>query len=277
MGTHHIIMGTHNLIPPSLHQVPDFFGYRENAMSCRSSLYVSSWTQMARIARIVVPNFPHHVVQRGNRRQNVFFSESDKSLYIKLLQNQGEETGIIYWAYCLMDNHVHLVAVPKEKKSLAKGIGEVNRKYSLLINSREGWRGYLWQGRFISYPMDEKYLIAAVRYIERNPVRAGLVKNAEEYIWSSARAHVYRIRDPLVSENPPNFHIADWVEFLRQRDEPSAIRAIGHHARTGRPLGDEVFLLRLEKITGRVLRKGKPGPKPESKPEKSAPPKSAIN
>ena len=222
---------------------------------------------MARFARIIVPNFPHHVIQRGNRRQNVFFSESDKSLYMKLLQNQGAKTGLTYWAYCLMDNHVHLVVVPKEKKSLARGIGEVNRKYSFLINSREGWRGFLWQGRFISYPMDEKYLVAALRYIERNPVRAGLVKNAEDYKWSSARHHVHKIPDPLVSENPLNFPIDEWAKLLKQGDEIALIREMRSHARTGRPLGDVAFLLQLEKITGRILRKGKPGPKPMSKAE----------
>lgn len=217
---------------------------------------------MARLARIVVPNVPHHVVQRGNRRQRVFFNEGDKGLYVKLLQDQGLKKGIIYWAYCLMDNHVHLVAVPKEKWSLAKGIGEANRKYSLLINSREGWRGFLWQGRFISYPMHEKYLIAAVRYIERNPVRAALVENAEDYVWSSASTHVHKTADPLVLENPLGLQIADWTAFLRQCDEPSVIRDIGRHMRTGRPLGDEAFLLRLEKLSGRVLRRMKPGPKP---------------
>jgi len=219
---------------------------------------------MPRIARIVVPHFPHHVVQRGNRRQNVFFSENDKSLYIKLLQKQGKKEGIKYWSYCLMDNHVHLVAVPEKEESLAQGVGKADREYSLLINSREGWRGYLWQGRFMSYPMDDSYLFAAIRYIERNPVRAGLAKKAEDYMWSSARAHVYGFDDPLVSEIPPHLHIDNWTEYLRHPDEQSTMRAFGRHARTGRPLGDDPFLLELENITGRVLRKRKPGPKPKS-------------
>jgi putative transposase len=219
---------------------------------------------MPRIARIVVPHFPHHVIQRGNRSQYVFFSESDKNLYIKLLQEQGKEAGIKYWSYCLMDNHVHLVAIPEKEKSLARGIGKADRKYSLLINSREGWRGYLWQGRFMSYPMDDNYLFAAIRYIERNPVRAGLVRYAEDYMWSSARAHVYRSDDPLVSEIPSYLHIDNWAEYLRHPDDQSMMRAFRRSARTGRPLGDDPFLLELEKITGRVLRKKKPGPKPRS-------------
>src|SRR4030042_2625995 len=219
---------------------------------------------MPRIARIVVPHFPHHVIQRGNRRQNVFFSESDKRLYIKLLQKQGKEAGIKYWSYCLMDNHIHLVAIPEKEKSCAQGIGKADREYSLLINSREGWEGYLWQGRFMSFPMDDSYLFAAIRYIERNPVRAGLVKYAEDYTWSSARAHVYRSDDPLVSEIPSHLHTDSWAEYLRHPDDQSMMRAFGRSARTGRPLGDDPFLLELEKITGRVLRKKKPGPKPRS-------------
>jgi len=125
--------------------------------------------------------------------------------------------------------------------------------------------------------MDEIYLVAAVRYIERNPVRAALVTNAEDYIWSSARAHVHKIPDPLVFENPPHLHIANWAEFLRQRDQPSAIRDMGGHARTGRPLGDDAFLLRLEKITGRALRKSKPGRKPGPRGEKFVPSKTTTN
>lgn len=219
---------------------------------------------MTRIARIVVPHFPHHVSQRGNRRQTVFFSESDKSLYIELLKKYGQKEGIKYWSYCLMENHVHLVAVPEKETSLAKGIGRADREYSLLINSREGWRGYLWQGRFMSYPMDDNYLYAAIRYIERNPVRAGLVKHAEDYLWSSARAHVYCSDDPLVFEIPARLCIDNWAEYLKHLDDKLIIGAFGRHTRTGRPLGDDSFLVKLEKITGKVLHKIKPGPKPKS-------------
>jgi len=232
---------------------------------------------MPRIARIVVPHFPHHVIQRGNRRQNVFFSEGDKSLYIKLLQKHGLKEGLKYWSYCLMDNHVHLVAVPEKETSLAQGIGRADREYSLLINSREGWRGYLWQGRFMSYPMDDNYLFAAIRYIERNPVRAGLVKHAEAYLWSSARVHVYCSDDPLVFEIPPRLRIDNWAEYLKRPDDELMIRAFGRHAKTGRPLGDDSFLLDLEKLTGKVLRKRKPGPKPRPQAKEPVLLKSAKN
>jgi len=101
---------------------------------------------MTRIARVVVPGCPHHVIQRGNRRQTVFFYDSDKRIYISLLHKYAKKAGVNIWAYCLMDNHVHLIAVPKHKDSLARGIGETHRRYTLIINSREKWKGYLWQG-----------------------------------------------------------------------------------------------------------------------------------
>ncbi len=218
---------------------------------------------MAQMARIVIPDYPHHITQRGNRRQNVFFSDQDRKLYIRLLHEHAMEAGIALWAYCLMDNHVHLIAVPKYKNSLAKGIGEAHRNYTWLINSREGWRGYLWQGRFSSYPMDERYLYTAVRYTERNPVRAGLVKKAQDYPWSSAKAHVLKVKDSLISDNFMVSQIKDWSAYLAEDDKQEDIDLFRKHARTNRALGDEKFLTELERITGKVLRKRKPGPKKE--------------
>jgi len=226
---------------------------------------------MPRISRIVVPGIPHHVIQRGNRRQRVFFGDDDKWRYLHLIKKHSDIAGIEYCAYCLMDNHVHLIAIPRTEKSLAAGLREAHRQYSYIINQREGWRGYLWQGRFLSYPMDQRYFIAAVRYVERNPVRAGLTENAEDFLWSSARAHVMKRQDALISSNSWFSNIDDWVAFLRQPDHESDIELLRKHARTGRPLGDRKFLLELEKLTGRRLIKMKPGRKPkselESKPE----------
>ena len=111
---------------------------------------------MARFARVVVPGCPHHLIQRGNRRQRVFFSDEDKAFYLTLLGRQAERCGISVWAFCLMENHVHVIAVPEAKDSFARGFGEVQRRYTLVINTRENWKGFLWQGRFISYPLDER-------------------------------------------------------------------------------------------------------------------------
>lgn len=216
---------------------------------------------MARIARLVIPNFPHHIIQRGNRRQAVFFRNIDKQTYIELLRFHSKKAGMAIWAYCLMTNHVHLIAVPKTKESLAKGVGEAHRRYTSMINLRENWKGYLWQGRFISYPLDEKYLYAAVRYVEQNPVRAGLVEKAEDYRWSSARAHVLGEYDSLLSNNYMLSEIKDWAAYLREENKEAEQKLLRLHARTGRPLGDEKFITQLEALTGRVLKRRKPGPK----------------
>jgi len=120
---------------------------------------------MPRIARAVIPRLPHHVIQRGTRRQPVFFSDEDKSLCLKILKTQGEKRGIQFWANCLMDNHVHFIAVSKFPDSLSGGIGKIHRRYTSLINIRENWKGYHWQGRFLSYPMDNAHLLASARYI----------------------------------------------------------------------------------------------------------------
>ncbi|UCB57635.1 MAG: transposase [Candidatus Omnitrophota bacterium] len=216
---------------------------------------------MARMGRIVIPNIPHHIIQRGNRSQNVFFSKQDKEYYLDLLRNYAQEAGLSFWAYCLMDNHVHLVAVPQRENSLAKGIGKAHKHYTRMVNFREKWRGYLWQGRFSSFPLDETYLYAAVRYVERNPVRAGLVKRAEDYPYSSAKAHIYKKKDILLSDNFMLSEIKDWAFYLAENEKETDLNLFKKHAKIGRPLGDNTFISKLEKITGRFLRKKKPGPK----------------
>jgi putative transposase len=185
----------------------------------------------------------------------------DKKSYYILLKRSADKVGIEIWAYCFMDNHVHLVAVPKTENALAKGIGEAERKYALSINIRNDWKGHLWQARFNSYPMDEKHLYAAVRYVERNPVRAGLVTRAEDYYWSSAKAHVFKKRDELLSDFDLISSIPDWASFLREETNDVDIELIRSHSKTGRPLGDDKFIKDLERITGRCLRKRKPGRK----------------
>ncbi|MBE3110590.1 MAG: transposase [Acidobacteria bacterium] len=157
---------------------------------------------MPRSARIVVPMVPHHLIQRGNRRQNVFFSDEDKAYYVRLLRQWCSVRGVSIWAYCLMDNYVHFVAVPSTLASLAEAFGAVHQKYTKAINGRYGWHGFLWQGRFLSFPLDARYLYRAIRYVELNPVRAKIVEDASDYPWSSAPAHVLGKGDPLLSRNP---------------------------------------------------------------------------
>ena len=215
---------------------------------------------MPRIARVVVPGMPHHVVQGGVRRMDVFFSDEDRHAYLKLLSEQGERFGVHYLAWCLMSNHVHLIAVPDAEHSLAKGIGEAHKRCTRMLNFREGWRGFLFQGRFFSCPLEGSYLIAAIRYVLRNPVRAGVAATAWEYPWSSARwmvGHVHE--DPLVKGSPLLDEVGDWRAVLTS--DPEAAEEVRRHTRTGRPLGGDPFLKHVEKVTGCALCLRKPGRK----------------
>jgi putative transposase len=217
---------------------------------------------MARLARVVVPGMPHHVTQRGNRRQETFFVEDDYGAYLELMTDRCREEGVAVWGYCLMPNHVHLIAVPETQQALRLAIGEAHRGYTRRINFRQKWRGYLWQGRLGSFVMDEPYLAAAARYVELNPVRANLVADAADWPWSSAEAHLSACDDRLVQVAPLLAIIDDWRGFLDSAIPEDQLRRMRNPGRTGRPLGDASFLERLEKLVGRVLRPQKPGHKP---------------
>jgi putative transposase len=216
---------------------------------------------MSKIARLVVPDCPHHIIQRGNRRQNVFFTDEDKRTYLNLLSENATKYGVMVWAYCLMNNHVHLIAVPKYEYSFSKALGQSHRRYATIINKRNGWSGHLWQSRFLSLPLSEKHLYAAIRYVENNPVRAGMVINAEQYEWSSARAHVIGAVDNMLTEFFLCNDIPDWAAFLRKNSETDDYENIRKCTRTGRPLDDGEFISEIESILSRTIKKKKPGPK----------------
>jgi len=218
---------------------------------------------MARLARLVVPGMPHHVTQRGNRRQQTFFTDGDYAAYLQLMAEWCRERGVEIWSYCLMPNHIHLVAVPSSKDGLRQAIGEAHQRYTRRINFREKWRGYLWQGRFASFVMDEPYLLATARYVELNPVRARLVASPADWPWSSARAHLSGRDDQLVNVAPLLAMNGDWKALLLSGVSDGELKGIRRHGRTGRPLGDETFVERLEGLAGRVLKPQKRGPKPK--------------
>ncbi len=220
---------------------------------------------MARLARVVIPGMPHHVTQRGNRRQPTFFCEEDYAAYVELMGHWSQERGVEIWAYCLMPNHVHLIAVPHSEDGLRLAIGEAHRRYTRRVNFREDWRGHLWQGRFASFVMDEPYLLAAARYVELNPVRAKLVVAPSAYRWSSARAHLKGKDDGLVRVRPLLEMAGSWRRLLTSAVSEEELHEFREHERTGRVLGDEDFQQRLERQLGRVLRRQKPGPEGPSK------------
>ena len=180
---------------------------------------------MARLARVVVPGMPHHVTQRGNRRQPTFFGEEDYAAYVELMGQWCNQHGVEIWAYCLMPNHVHRIAVPQSEDGLRRGIGEAHRRYTRRINFREGWRRHLWQGRFASFVMDERYLLAAARYVELNPVRAKPVVAPSDYPWSSARAHLKGKDDALVRVAPLLPMAGNWRRLLTSAVSEEALKA----------------------------------------------------
>jgi putative transposase len=216
---------------------------------------------MARIARVVVPGFPHHVTQRGNRRQRTFFSDDDYRAYRGLMAEWCRSCGVGVWAYCLMPNHAHLIVVPESEASLRRAIGEAHRRYTRRVNFRKGWRGHLWQGRFASFVLDEVYLLTCARYIELNPVRAGLCRRPADYPWSSAAAHARGEDDELVQVGPLLRLVPNWAKVVERRIDDQEVRALRRHESTGRPLGGESFIARLEARLGRVLRPQKVGRK----------------
>jgi putative transposase len=193
---------------------------------------------MPRQARVVIPGTPHHITQRGNRRQTTFFCEADYRTYLRLAARAFRESEVEVWAYCLMPNHVHMIATPARPENLAQAVAATHVRYTRHINSREGWTGYLWQGRFASFPMDEDHLRQCVRYVGLNPVRAGLTKHAIDWPWSSVRAHIERRADPLLTPTPLAERFGDdMAEAFAMDIDDAALRQMRRASSTGRPLG----------------------------------------
>jgi putative transposase len=217
---------------------------------------------MARLARVVVPGLPHHVTQRGNRREPIFFEDGDQEVYRDLLAEQVKRRGVEVWAYCLMPNHVHLILTPCDVLGLGLAVGEAHRRYTSFVNARGRWTGHLFQSRFASVAMDETHLLAAARYVPMNPVRARLATRPDDWPWSSARAHLAGADDGLVAVAPLLERIGDFAAFLAQEGNGAADNALRANETTGRPLGNKDFIEGLEPILGRKLARGRPGPKP---------------
>jgi len=221
---------------------------------------------MARLARIVVPGCPHHVTARGNRREPIFFEDGDQDIYRDLLAEQMAKASVEVWAYCLMPNHVHLILCPADADGLARALGAGHRRWANFINARGRWRGHLFDGRFASVAMDEAHLIAAVRYVALNPVRAGLAARAEDWPWSSARAHLVGEDDGLVKVRPVLDRVGSAADLMCSDVDDKRFAAIRAAEATGRPLGNAAFVADLERRLGRPIARQSPGRKPSGKP-----------
>jgi putative transposase len=209
---------------------------------------------MPRVARAVAIGCPHHVTQRGNYEQTVFDDDRDRRRYLTWAVKDCQRYGLKIWAYCLMTNHVHFIGVPEREESLGRTFNLLHMRYAQYLNKKRKRSGHLWQGRFFSCALDETHLWAAVRYVERNPVRARLVRRPEDYVWSSARAHILGITDPLLSRDCPLAEqIPDWSTYLGEGEDSHVVEAVRVSTRTGRPAGDAEFIQRIEQQLGRRL------------------------
>lgn len=214
---------------------------------------------------MIIPGVPHHVTQRGNRRERIFFEAGDEAVYLDLLTVQLRRYGVECWSYCLMPNHVHLILTPSDETGLARAVGEAHRRYTGFIGARGRWTGHLFQGRFGSVAMDEDHLMSAFRYVALNPVKAKLVARAEDWPWSSTGAYLEGNDTQYVKVEPALSRIGNFADFLRGAPEADAawanlLKAEG----IGRPVGAKEWIEALERLHGKTLSPQKRGPKPKT-------------
>jgi putative transposase len=222
---------------------------------------------MARLARIVVPGVPHHVTQRGNGGARTFFVDEDYGFYKELLGQHCREAGVEVWAWVLMPNHVHLILKPSDSDGLRRALSQVHRRHAGRIHARQRKTGHFWQGRFGAVAMDEAHLAAALRYVALNPVRARLVDRAEDWRWSSAKAHLTAREDGVTLLAPALDRFPRFADLLDDGGREELLTALRRAETIGRPLGDEAFLAGLETTLGRAIRPKPRGPKPKTAEE----------
>jgi putative transposase len=218
---------------------------------------------MARLARMIVPGAPHHVTQRGNRREPIFLEPGDEAIYLDLLSARLKRHGVACWAYCLMPNHVHLILAPSDETGLARAVGEAHRRYTAFIGARGRWTGHLFQGRFSSVAMDEDHLMAAFRYVALNPVKAGLAKAAPDWPWSSTAAHIAGKSTAYVDVTPALARVGDFAALVAPGPSVDEARwgEVLKAELIGRPVGAEAWVRGLEEQFGRGFSPKKRGRK----------------
>ena len=225
---------------------------------------------MARLARVLSIDTPHHVTQRGNARQVIFDSDADRLVYLDLLQTNCQAQRLSLLGYCLMSNHVHLIAVPLHPESLPLALKYTHARYAAYFNARHASCGHVWQGRYYSCPLDQTRLWTALRYTELNPVRAGMIEAPAEYPWSSAAAHCgLGATPPWLNMTPflGAWRPDAWRAYLASGETLAELDAIRRNTHTGRPLGSPDFVVQLEKALRRRLAPQKGGRSPKQEPD----------
>jgi putative transposase len=222
---------------------------------------------MPRVARTVFANMPHHITQRGNRREDVFFDDEDRQAYLELLGEYAVKFGVEVAGYCLMSNHVHLILIPSTEEGLQQVLKPLHMRYAQRLNRAKAQQGHVWQGRYFSSVLDGDYFRECLRYVERNPVRARMVRKAEKYEWSSARGHCDLVTDKLLKAKPrwraAFDDITDWADFLAEPETDEALLILRRNTMMNLPCGGEKFIKKIEKAAGRNLHY-----KPQGRPKK---------
>lgn len=198
--------------------------------------------------RTIIPGLPHHAIQRGLHGRKTFFTNEDYRVYLEIMSDCTRRHGLEIWSYCLMPDHVHFIAIPKEETSLSNCFRAAHSRYTKYIHSRTGSSGQFWQGRYASHLLDEQYLIACARYIEINPVKREYVAQPEDWKWSSARAHIMKSDDSLVHAKALLERVErQWSGFLAETRPENEADLFYLHEKNGRPLGSDAFLAMVEK------------------------------
>lgn len=209
---------------------------------------------MPRIARLVVPEYPHHITQRGNYRQDIFKDDADRRQYIFFIADYSRKYRLDILAYCLMNNHIHFIVMPKDEKSLGDTFRIVHTRYAQYFNKKMRSTGHLWHGRYYSCVLDGRHLLAAARYVERNPVRVKAVNKPTDYVWSSAKSHSAIPTNDIINASSLFTYVeieqSRWRAFIDKSDEPDEVSVIRKYTMTGRPLGNTAFIQKLEKRFG---------------------------
>ncbi len=211
---------------------------------------------MPRLARSVFAKMPHHITQRGNRREDVFFDDEDREVYLAWLHAYALEHQVEVAGYCLMSNHIHLILIPSTEDGLQKVLKPLHMRYAQRLNRARQQQGHVWQGRYFSSVLDGDYFRAALRYVERNPVRAKIVRKAENYEWSSARGHCGLATDTLLRPKSAWRHdfsdITSWQAWLAEPDDEAALLVLRRNAMMGLPCGSEKFIKKIERAVAGI-------------------------
>jgi putative transposase len=226
---------------------------------------------MARLPRLTVPGYPHHVIQRGNNRQAIFAGADDYETLLSMLQEHAKKAAVAVHAYVLMSNHMHLLATPETAEGIPQMMQSVGRRYVRYFNQRQGRTGTLWEGRYKSTLIQaERYLMACTAYIDLNPVRAGLVADPAEYPWSSHRHYIGLRQDKLVTPHPlywemgntPFAREAAYAEMVRAGISASQQKALTESAIRGWALGEPDYVAELQRRTERRVSRSRAGRPP---------------